>query len=82
MCAGSASAASSQIETLNACFSPSEAEIAAARRIVAAFDEAERAGRGSTSLDGRVIDVPVVKRARALLEAAERCAAERARSLQ
>jgi citrate lyase subunit beta/citryl-CoA lyase len=56
-----------QIETLNACFSPSAAEIAHAERVVAAYEEAERAGRGSTSLEGRVIDVPVVKRARALL---------------
>ncbi len=61
-----------QIETLNACFSPSEREIAEARRIVAAFEEAERRGRGSTSLDGRVIDVPVVKRARAVLAAEKR----------
>ena len=38
-------------------------------RMVAAFEEAERNGRGSTSLDGLVIDVPVVKRARALLGA-------------
>lgn len=59
-----------QIETINACFSPSAEEIEAARRIVAAFEEAERRGRGSTSLDGRVIDVPVVKRARALLRQA------------
>jgi citrate lyase beta subunit len=36
--------------------------------VVAAFEAAERAGRGSTSLDGKVIDVPVVKRAMALLE--------------
>jgi citrate lyase subunit beta/citryl-CoA lyase len=56
-----------QIETINACYSPSAAEIAEARRIVAAFEEAESKGRGSTSLDGRVIDVPVVRRARALL---------------
>ena len=59
-----------QIEAINAGFSPSEAEIAHARRIVAAFEEAERRGRGSTSLDGKVIDVPVVKRARAVLELA------------
>ena len=51
-------------------FSPSEAEIAYARKVIAAFDEAEAAGRGSTSLDGKVIDVPVVKRARALLDLA------------
>lgn len=56
-----------QIAPINVCFSPSQAELDEARRIVAAFEAAESAGRGSTSLDGRVIDVPVVKRARALL---------------
>lgn len=56
-----------QIDTINACFAPSAAEIEQARRIIAAFEDAERLGRGSTSLDGRVIDVPVVKRARDLL---------------
>ncbi len=61
-----------QIETINACFAPSAEEIDQARRVVAAYEEAESRGRGSTSLDGRVIDVPVVKRARALLELAER----------
>ena len=60
-----------QIEAINQSFSPSEAEIEYARRVVAAFEEAERIGRGSTSLDGKVIDVPVVKRARALLQVAE-----------
>jgi citrate lyase subunit beta/citryl-CoA lyase len=59
-----------QIEGINETYSPSEAEIEHARRIVAAFEEAESRGRGSTSLDGKVIDVPVVKRARALLELA------------
>jgi citrate lyase beta subunit len=56
-----------QIATINACFSPSPEEIAQARRIVAAYEDAERQGHGSTSLDGRVIDIPVVRRARALL---------------
>lgn len=60
-----------QIDLINATFSPSPAEIDYARRVVAAFEEAERAGRGSTSLDGKVIDVPVMKRARALLAVAE-----------
>lgn len=60
-----------QVELINATFSPSAAEIAQAQRIVAAFEDAERAGKGSTSLDGKVVDVPVVKRARALLEVAE-----------
>jgi citrate lyase subunit beta/citryl-CoA lyase len=56
-----------QIATINECFAPSAAEIEHARRVVAAYEEAERRGRASTTLDGRVIDVPVVKRARALL---------------
>lgn len=60
-----------QIETINEVFSPSAADIEHARRVVAAFEEAERAGRGSTSLDGKVVDVPVVKRARDLLQIAE-----------
>jgi citrate lyase subunit beta/citryl-CoA lyase len=66
-----------QIDPLNDCFSPSAQEIAHAERVVAAFEEAERRGRASTSLDGWVIDVPVVKRARALLELARRARAER-----
>ena len=66
-----------QIDALNDCFSPSPQEIAHAQRVVAAFEEAERRGRASTSLDGWVIDVPVVKRARALLELAARARAER-----
>jgi citrate lyase subunit beta/citryl-CoA lyase len=65
------------IDALNDCFSPSAQEVAHAERVVAAFEEAERRGRGSTSLDGWVIDVPVVKRARALLELARRMRAER-----
>ena len=60
-----------QIETINETFSPSPAEIEHAQAVVAAYEEAERAGRGSTSLDGIVVDVPVVKRARALLELAD-----------
>jgi len=56
-----------QIETIHTCFSPTRVEIELAQRVVAAFAAAERQGSGSTSLDGRVIDVPVVKRARALL---------------
>jgi citrate lyase subunit beta/citryl-CoA lyase len=66
-----------QIDTLNDCFSPSAQEVAHAERIVGAFEEAEARGRASTSLDGWVIDVPVVKRARALLELARRARAER-----
>ncbi|HJO82977.1 MAG: CoA ester lyase [SAR202 cluster bacterium] len=60
-----------QIDVINQVFSPSDAEVKHARRVVAAFEEAASQGRGSTSLDGHVVDVPVVKRAEALLELAE-----------
>ncbi len=59
-----------QIEILNEVFSPSEEEVNHARRVIEAFEEAAAMGRGSTSLDGKVVDVPVVKRAQALLEQA------------
>ena len=36
-----------------------------------AWHEAEAAGRGSLDLDGKMVDVPVVKRAQNLLELAE-----------
>ncbi len=60
-----------QIDTITETFMPSEREIEHAQRIVVAYEDAERQGRGSTSLDGEVVDVPVVKRAYALLAALE-----------
>ena len=56
-----------QIDIINETFSPHPADVAYARRVVAAWDEAEAAGRGSLSIDGRMVDVPVVKRAQNLL---------------
>ncbi len=56
-----------QIDTINTAFSPTPEEIAYARRVVAAWQEAEAAGRGSLALDGKMVDVPVVKRAQNLL---------------
>lgn len=59
-----------QLATIERVFSPSKEELAEARRVIEAFEAAAKQGRGSTSLDGRVVDVPVVERARALLHAA------------
>ncbi|MEE2884607.1 MAG: CoA ester lyase [Chloroflexota bacterium] len=58
----------SQIEPINISFSPSREQLEEARRIIDVYEKAERSGRASTSLDGMVIDVPVVRRARALLD--------------
>ena len=57
----------SQIPILNEEFAPSAEEIASARKIVAAYDEATKAGRGSIAGDGKMIDVPVVLRAQEVL---------------
>ena len=61
----------SQIEIINSIFAPSLEEVEYARRVVQAFEEAEALGRGATSLDGKMIDVPIVKRARDLLALAQ-----------
>ena len=61
----------SQIETINKAFSPLDEDVAYARQVVAAWNEAESAGRGSLALDGKMVDVPVVKRAQNLLALAK-----------
>jgi citrate lyase subunit beta/citryl-CoA lyase len=60
-----------QLDTINTMFSPRPEDVEYARRVMEAWDQAEAEGRGSTSLDGRMIDVPVVKRARSLLAMAD-----------
>jgi citrate lyase subunit beta/citryl-CoA lyase len=59
-----------QIAPANAAFSPDEATVAQARRVVAAFEKAEAEGLASIQLDGQFIDYPIVQRARRVLEAA------------
>lgn len=56
-----------QIEVVNAVFTPSAEDISRARRIVAAFEAAERSGLAAVSLDGFMIDYPVADKARQLL---------------
>lgn len=59
-----------QVEAVNAAFTPSREELAEARRVVRAAETGAKRGRGSVSLDGRMVDAPVVARARRLLAAA------------
>ena len=58
----------SQIESVNAAFSPTSADIDFARRVIAAFDEAEEKGLGAVSFGGQLLDKPIVDRARAVLD--------------
>jgi citrate lyase subunit beta/citryl-CoA lyase len=56
-----------QVEVVNAVFTPSAEDIARARRVVAAFEDAERSGLAAVSLEGFMIDYPVADKARQLL---------------
>ena len=61
-----------QLEPIRRLFGPQPDEIEYARRVMAAWDAASADGRGSLDLDGAMVDVPVVERARnTLAEAAE-----------
>ena len=64
-----------QIAAANEIFGPSEAELDLARRTVAAFAEAEAAGRGVAVVDGRLVENLHVENARRLLDQAEAIAA-------
>jgi citrate lyase subunit beta/citryl-CoA lyase len=57
----------SQVAILNEEFRPSAEEVAQAERAVAAYDKATAAGIGAIALDGKMVDVPVVQRAKQVL---------------
>ena len=56
-----------QVEVIEEIFSPTDAEIDRAQRVLEAARVAELEGRGSVSLDGEMVDAPVVARARNVL---------------
>lgn len=58
----------SQIELANQVFTPGEAEIDRARRILVAMDEAAKEGRGAVSLDGRLIDAASIRQAQVMVD--------------
>jgi len=59
-----------QVPIVNEEYSPSTGEVESARRILSENEKAAAAGRASFAIDGKMIDVPVVERARRLLERA------------
>jgi citrate lyase subunit beta/citryl-CoA lyase len=62
----------SQVAHANEVFRPTDAEIAHARRVAAAADDAEARGVGAYAVDGQMVDAPFVGRARAVLATARR----------
>ena len=67
---GAACVHPSVVPVLNAAFTPSKSEIDYAHRIMTAYARAEGKGSGAISLDGKMVDVPVVRRAKNLIDRA------------
>lgn len=59
-----------QVEAVNRVFG-ARGDVGWARRVVAAYDEAVREGRGAVAVDGQMVDLPVVERARRILSETE-----------
>jgi malyl-CoA/(S)-citramalyl-CoA lyase len=60
----------SQIALANAVYTPSEAEVETARRILEAMEQARKDGKGAVSLDGKLIDIASIKQAENLVRMA------------
>ena len=59
-----------QVKTINEVFTPSPGELEHAERVVEAFEEATAKGLGAVALDGKLLDPPIVERARRIVRAA------------
>ncbi|MCU5774333.1 citrate (pro-3S)-lyase subunit beta [Erwiniaceae bacterium BAC15a-03b] len=59
-----------QIELLHNAYAPTQEEVDYSRRVIAAAEEGERNGLGVISLNGKMIDGPIINHARVVLERA------------
>ena len=60
----------SQVPVVQEAFTPSTEEINYAKRVVETFESSQREGRGAYALDGKMIDMPLLKSARKVLDRA------------
>jgi malyl-CoA/(S)-citramalyl-CoA lyase len=65
----------SQVALANALFSPSDAEVKKAQRIIEAMTQAQKEGKGAVSLDGRLIDLASIRQAEVMVAKARQVAA-------
>jgi len=63
----------SQVEVAQKAFAPSSEEVAWAVRVLTADKKADQQGRGAWTLDGKMIDMPVVGKAKSIVNRAEAC---------
>jgi malyl-CoA/(S)-citramalyl-CoA lyase len=64
----------SQVALANEVYSPSEAEVTRAKRILDAMAQAQREGKGAVALDGRLIDIASIRQAEVLVAKAKQVA--------
>jgi citrate lyase beta subunit len=60
-----------QVPVVQAAFTPSDEAVAYARRIVETFEASQKEGKGAYSLDGKMIDMPLLKNAQKVLARAK-----------
>jgi len=70
-----------QVTIVNEEYTPGEAEVTYARKVIQMDNEAKAAGRGSFQIEGKMIDIPVVVRAQKLIRRYEAIKAREARTL-
>lgn len=68
---GKAAISPKHIDTIHSVYAPSVDEIKHAKRVLAAMEEAESEGKGVFSLDGKMVDAPVINRAKNTVELAK-----------
>ena len=60
-----------QVEPVQTAFTPNDEAVAFAKRIVETFESNQKEGKGAYSLDGKMIDMPLLKNAQKVLERAK-----------
>ena len=60
-----------QIDTIHSVYAPTAEEIKHAKRVLIAMEEAEKEGKGVFSLDGKMVDAPIINRAKNTVELAK-----------
>jgi citrate lyase subunit beta/citryl-CoA lyase len=70
-----------QVAIINQEYTPAEAEVAYAQKLIKLDDEAAASGRGSFTLDGKMVDIPIIVRARKLIARYEAIKKREARTL-
>ncbi|WP_426348347.1 HpcH/HpaI aldolase/citrate lyase family protein [Alloiococcus sp. CFN-8] len=61
-----------QIDTIHEGFAPDAKEIDYALRVISAMEQADKEGKGVFSVDGKMVDAPIIERAKGILSLAEK----------